>query len=70
MGLRPPRGAVAHRVAVHGDVQAPVGVTGHEPFPGPRNIGGLKHATGERAAQESDDHSSTSIPAGLPRLTP
>ncbi|MFD9225956.1 hypothetical protein ACFWDI_39480 [Streptomyces sp. NPDC060064] len=49
------------RDAVHGNVQAPVGVTGHEPASGPRGVGGREYATGERATQESDDHSGTSI---------
>lgn len=36
-------------------------VTGRKPASGPRGVGGLQHATGERAVQESDDHSGTSI---------
>lgn len=50
-----------HRVAVHGNVQAPVSVTGGEPVPSPRARGGQQLTTTERAAHESNDHSDASI---------
>ncbi|CAM5690444.1 hypothetical protein SCANM63S_00150 [Streptomyces canarius] len=35
------------RFAVHGDVQAPVGVTGRKPASGPRGVGGLQRSRGD-----------------------